>query len=261
MNGGKSGSDQTERLKKNLPGSRSPTEANYEVGYAKPPVATRFQPGASGNPRGRPKGAKNKRPALGEERLKDIILDEAYRDITVRDGDTNMTVPMAQAVMRSIAVNAAKGQYRAQHLFSTLLMETEKSRKALSDEWVETALTYKIEWDRELYRREQLGITHLREPFPHPRHVKLDMDTGQVVITGPVTEKQRDQLEKLRTARTDWIEERDWLQTEIARQSKEHEDLTSKQIAELPEVKMLIEDLMHSTSLIERADELLERWG
>ena len=32
---------------------------SYEVGYGKPPRATRFQPGKSGNPNGRPKGAKS----------------------------------------------------------------------------------------------------------------------------------------------------------------------------------------------------------
>jgi len=32
---------------------------HYEVGYGKPPRHTRFEPGVSGNPHGRPKDAKN----------------------------------------------------------------------------------------------------------------------------------------------------------------------------------------------------------
>ncbi len=51
----------------------------YEVGYAKPPEGSKFRKGVSGNPRGRPKGSKNKLPALHEERMKAIILEEAYR--------------------------------------------------------------------------------------------------------------------------------------------------------------------------------------
>ena len=33
--------------------------SSYDVGYGKPPQDTRFKPGQSGNPKGRPKGAKN----------------------------------------------------------------------------------------------------------------------------------------------------------------------------------------------------------
>lgn len=44
--------------------SQSSNKGDYEVGYGKPPVATRFKPGQSGNP----KGARRKvRPSnLGE---------------------------------------------------------------------------------------------------------------------------------------------------------------------------------------------------
>jgi hypothetical protein len=87
---------------------RRPDTATYEVGYGKPPESSRFKPGQSGNPKGRPRGAKNKIPALNEERLKSIILEEAYRTIKVNNGNRQVSVPMAQAIIRSLAVSAAR---------------------------------------------------------------------------------------------------------------------------------------------------------
>jgi hypothetical protein len=37
---------------------------DYEVGYGKPPKHTRFKPGQSGNPKGRPKASKDFRSLL-----------------------------------------------------------------------------------------------------------------------------------------------------------------------------------------------------
>ena len=101
----------------------------YEVGYAKPPKDTRFTPGQSGNPKGRPRGSQNKKPDMHEERMKEIVLEEAYRGIAVRDGDRTVTLPIVQAVMRSLGINAAKGQARSQRLFVELLATVEGSRK------------------------------------------------------------------------------------------------------------------------------------
>ena len=192
------------------PGKPGPLVARpgYEVGYAKPPEGSKFRKGVSGNPRGRPKGSKNKLPALNEERMKAIILEEAYRTIKVREGTRNVTVPIARAVLRSLAVNAVKGQHRSQRLFSELLASVETSNKTTYDEWLKTAIDYKIEWDRELDRRKRLGITDAPPPLPHPDHVVIDIRAGTAKIIGPATREELAEQEK-------WIERRQMFEEEL----------------------------------------------
>ena len=133
----------------------------YEVGYCKPPTTTRFQKGKSGNPRGRPKEAKDKLPAINEERMKSILIEEAYRAIKVRDGSREVTIPMIRAVVRSMALAAVKGQARSQRIFTALLQATEKEQKAEHDLTLETAIEYKTQWEDELERLAPANLCSL----------------------------------------------------------------------------------------------------
>jgi hypothetical protein len=83
---------------------------NYKVGYGKPPSGTRFRKGVSGNPGGRPRG-------MTAGRAKRLALQEAYRPITVREGDEVRTLPTIQIVMRQQARSAVKGNGPAQRHF------------------------------------------------------------------------------------------------------------------------------------------------
>jgi hypothetical protein len=80
---------------------------DYKVGYGRPPSETRFRKGVCGNPGGRPRG-------MTPGRAKRLALQEAYRPITVREGDEVFTLPTIQAVMRQQGRLAAKGNGPAQ---------------------------------------------------------------------------------------------------------------------------------------------------
>src|SRR6266851_4022146 len=56
--------------------SASAHSAHSPVGYGRPPLASRFKPGTSGNARGRPKGRKNLRTRIKETMTADILIQE-----------------------------------------------------------------------------------------------------------------------------------------------------------------------------------------
>ena len=74
------------------------------VGYKRPPARTRFKPGQSGNPRGRPKGRKNFQTILNE------ILSQK---VTIREGDKIRKVTKAEAVAMTLTNHAMKGNAKA----------------------------------------------------------------------------------------------------------------------------------------------------
>jgi len=84
---------------------RKKKSGNYDVGYAKPPKKTRFQPGKSGNPSGRPKGVRRFQQEL------DAILNEK---ITVTANGKSRRISILTALLKQLANNALKGDKHAQ---------------------------------------------------------------------------------------------------------------------------------------------------
>jgi len=94
------------------------------VGYGRPPKSTRFRKGQSGNPAGKLKGTRNRRHPSGEW-LRELLLKEAYRPVKGEVGRKEVTMPLAQAVIRSLTDAATKGEARAQATFFKMLSASE----------------------------------------------------------------------------------------------------------------------------------------
>ena len=85
---------------------------DYEVGYEKPPVGTRFKRGVSGNPKGRPKGTKN---------LKTDLQEELQEQIIVHEGNKEKQLSKQRALLKSMMARAMKGDTRAANLILNMV--------------------------------------------------------------------------------------------------------------------------------------------
>lgn len=164
----------------------------YSVGYGKPPAEHRFQKGRSGNPNGRPKKSKSKKPEFDPvlRPTDDLILEEAYRPVTIREGDKTIELPAIQASVRALAIAAMKGNRLSQKQLSDIVRSVEEKRHTEQLQLLETMIEYKQKWTAELERRQRLGIV-APDPVPHPDDIFIDLRQGKVEIEGPTDERQK----------------------------------------------------------------------
>jgi hypothetical protein len=176
----------------------------YLVGYGKPPAEHRFKKGVSGNPRGRPKGGRNKAaPFRSWDRpTQEMLLDEAYRPILLREGEAVIELPAIQAVFRAMGVAAVKGNRFAQKTLAELVQRVEQQHHQTQYENLESFTEYKMKWNEEIERCKRLGLP-APEPLPHPDDVLIDYRKGTFRIAGPITKEEKAGWDKLITRRDD----------------------------------------------------------
>jgi hypothetical protein len=78
----------------------SPGDDNYVVGRGRPPLLTRWKPGQSGNPKGRPKGAKN---------IMTCFRQELNRKIDIKERGIVRMVTSREAIAKTITNRALRG--------------------------------------------------------------------------------------------------------------------------------------------------------
>jgi Family of unknown function (DUF5681) len=100
---------------------RDPDQPEYEVGYGKPPRHTRFRPGVSGNPRGRPKGTEN---------LSTLVRDALNEQVVVAENGRRRKICKRQAIIKQLINRSAQGDLKAMQMLLAIMQDIEHRSEA-----------------------------------------------------------------------------------------------------------------------------------
>src|SRR5919201_2133309 len=123
----------TQRIrKKDDAASRAKPDRAYAVGYGRPPIESRFEPGTSGNPRGRRKGSKN---------LKTLIRKAMTASIAIKEGTKTRRVSKIEGVVLRQLESALKGDDRSAMAVIKMAMQMGLLEEPTSNAAEDTALS------------------------------------------------------------------------------------------------------------------------
>ena len=128
------------------------TEDGYTVGYGKPPLASQFQKGRSGNPAGRPAGRPNLATLIEREASARVVVTENGR----RHTRTKLEVAVAQVMNKS-----AGGDLKAMDMMLRLLAFSDATASS-------SGPAPDLRADRELAQRLVARLLQPAPPEPKP---------------------------------------------------------------------------------------------
>jgi hypothetical protein len=124
--------------------------AKAAVGYGKPPQHARFKKGQSGNPKGRPKGAKN---------LDTLLMESVNERVTINENGVPRKVSKLAIMHKQLANKGATGDLRALQMILQKLEALESRSLAItgSDEFNEADKAIMKNLEERLKRVEKEG--------------------------------------------------------------------------------------------------------
>lgn len=171
-------------------------ELFFGVGTATPPSNSgRFQKGQSGNPKGRPKRAEPAPASFDAQGIMAVILREAERPVSIRDGGEISQISAREAVARALYATAVKGHPYALRTVVEMLgrAEREEAREIAEDNafWKEYCAAHRAEIEQAKRKGEPVPT-----PLPHPEDIILAPGKW-VRFTGPTSEDDALRFEEL----------------------------------------------------------------
>ncbi|MBR1153973.1 DUF5681 domain-containing protein [Bradyrhizobium sp. JYMT SZCCT0428] len=92
------------KARKRTPPAKKRAGERDDVGYGKPPREHQFKPGKSGNPKGRPKGAKNPET---------ILLELLQQQVGLNERGKARRITILEAIFRRIIEDGLKGNTKS----------------------------------------------------------------------------------------------------------------------------------------------------
>ena len=133
------------------------------VGYRRPPRATRFRKGQSGNPKGRPKGSLN---------LSTLIEKELAQKVFINENGQRKRITKKHAIAKQIVNKAATGDQK----FVPLLLNEDRLRER--DPALNAPATVVSEEDARVLAN-LLNRIRQSTPLPEPNGVANNAQVGQ----------------------------------------------------------------------------------
>ena len=95
-----------------MPDRKNSQASDYVVGYRRPPKASQFMAGKSGNPKGRPKGSRT---------VAAVLQDIIRQKIAVTENGKTRRIPALEVMLRRLANDAMRSDPRAIKLLLSLV--------------------------------------------------------------------------------------------------------------------------------------------
>lgn len=181
---GRRRSDEPRRRKSDQRGRRKPDDAL-------PPVSGRFREGESGNPKGRPRGAKDKIPRGLKSQVVGMVYQEFHRKISIIENGEQSQTEMGRAAIRQLGMSAIKGKGNSAQKFIEMGAKAEEEIEERRLGLFEIALSHQERWRALWAEDDAAGRPRRMPPCLNPDDIELDYSTLEITLNGPLTPEEK----------------------------------------------------------------------
>ncbi|MCA3573738.1 MAG: hypothetical protein IOC86_07440 [Aestuariivirga sp.] len=175
---------------------------------------------------------------LDDWRVDDMILEEVFRNVKLRENGRLVEMPVLRAAVRTMAIQAANGNVRSARTLLHAVFDVMGRRKKLNDAYRETVVEYINEANAEIAERKARNqpIDHIS---PHPEDVLWDEEMALPYFPDPATQPSLEENRQMLATFDTLKENLEKLQAEAS---------SAEEVAEL---RSLFANLMENRKLLE----------